>query len=132
MMKYLSELPMFRTLIDGPYEEARDLYKSLLAVKEKPHVMDRETLDRAIILYEKEQDMDTYFEEQLRRWKNTNPDKVTSQELVRLEKVRARYECLGRDIISLSKELKMGCIDSILEMDAAEAGLNFMMGNFKL
>ncbi len=128
----ISDLPMIRLLIDGPLEEAKTLYADLFSAKDKPHVLDKQTLDWAIDLYEREHEMDSYFKEQLWRWKNDNPDKETAKELLRLEQARRLYSELGSSIISLSKELRKGCIDSILDMDDAELGLNFLMGHLKL
>ena len=113
----ISDISVIRPLIDGPLEESEQLYKDFLSAKDKPYILDRETLDRAIDVYEKERDMDYYFKEQFRRWRQEDPDQDTSVELDRLEAVRERYDTLAINIINLCKELKKGCIDRILEMD---------------
>jgi len=127
----ISNLPLMCKMIEEPLKEAEGLYKNLQEAKDKPQVMDDETVDRAIDLYTKEMEMDWVYEEQLKRWLSESPDEKTKREIIRLQEQRKRYKEVANAIIALGKKLKEGTIDRIKELNDAELGLRAFLGGFK-
>jgi hypothetical protein len=64
----ISRLPEIATAIDGMLEMAEEQYRTLLEVRERPHVLDDSTVGSVIEVFTKESEDLWLYEEQLRRW----------------------------------------------------------------
>lgn len=121
----ISMLSTIAMLINKQYEHANDQYKVLYAAKDKPHVLDNETVDRSIKLYESEKEYVEIFKKQLSIWRREKLNKYQDTEITKLEEKIVKNEKIVNDTLELSKTLRKGTIDEILKMDDAELALKF-------
>lgn len=128
----ISALPVIATLIDGQLQDVEAQHATLLEARDKPHVLDDETLDRAIRLYTAMRDDVCLFDEQLNRWRKEQLTGAQRQEVERLTGCMQRLRKAIDDILVLVGELRKGTIDRILEMSDEEAGIAFLAGKLKL
>lgn len=89
--KPLSMIPTIASIIDREVENFEYLYKMLGEAKEKPHVMDDMTLNRAISNHRKYLEGAWVYDEQLTRWKKENPTGDQSREIERLTGQMIKY-----------------------------------------
>ncbi len=126
----LSMLPTLGPHIDGMLEADQEQYATLLEAKPKPHVLDNATVDRVIRAFTTQRDDLSLFDEQLRRW-GIEPKLTQAQraEITRLKQQMATLRQANTDVLKLAEELKKGTIEHILEMDDAELGMRFLLGD---
>ncbi len=128
----LSMIPTIASIIDGEVENFEDLYKNLCEAREKPHVMDDMTLERAISNHRKYLEGAWVYDEQLTRWKKENPTGEQSREIERLTGQMVKYRNMCKDIIAVSEEVKKGSINRILEMSDEEVAIAVLTGKLKM
>jgi hypothetical protein len=63
----LTALPLVASLIDGELADAREHQATLLAVRDRPYVLDDATVERSIKLHTEQRDFLGVFAEQLAR-----------------------------------------------------------------
>jgi hypothetical protein len=100
--------------------------------REKPHVMDDMTLNRAISNHRKYLEGAWVYDEQLTRWKKENPTGDQSKEIERLTGQMVKYRKMCEDIIAVSEEVKKGSINRILEMSDEEVAIAVLTGKLKM
>ena len=128
----LSDIALVAEVMDGMLDDSREQYETLIPVKDKPHVLDDETVERIERLYnERADEFLDYFDEQLVRWRGQSPHNMQSLEIARLTQVLSELKRLNDQILNLAAELKKGTINRILEKSDAELGLEFLMGKHK-
>ena len=111
----ISKLAFFEELLSGSIEEAENLYKGLELAKDRPHVLDNETLDRAYKLYTSELEMEEALYNQVNRWlEDKSLKESTVKDIYLLRDQRKKFSNLCRKILSLTKELKKGSINNIM------------------
>jgi len=128
----LSMIPKIASIIDEEVENFEALYKMLCEAREKPHVMDDMTLDRAISNHKKYLEGAWVYDEQLTRWKKENPTGDQSREIERLTGQMVKYRKMCEDIIAVSEEVKKGSINRILDMSDEEVAIAVMTGKLKM
>lgn len=99
--------------------------------KPKPNVLDDENVDACTKTYTNQAFYIECHERQGAKWLKeavTEQQKNDTQKF--LDKCK-ELRGLNKKILSLLTELRKGTINRILEMDDAELGLRFMMGNIK-
>ena len=128
----LNMIPTIASIIDGEVKNFKDLYKMLCEAREKPHVMDDITLNRAIGNHRKYLEGAWVYDEQLTRWKKENPTGDQSREIERLTGQMVKYRKMCEDIIAVSEEVKKGSINRILEMSDEEVAIAVMTGKLKM
>jgi hypothetical protein len=121
----ISMLETIAMLIDKQFEHADEQYELLYKAKSKPHVLDNETVDRSIRLYEDEKKYLEIFNNQLSVWRKEKLNTYQENELTRLENQMAKNEKIVNSTLNLAKELRKGTIDEILEMDEIELAIKF-------
>jgi len=121
----ISMLRTIAMLIDKQYEHANEQYKLLYKAKDKPHVLDNETVDRTIRLYEDEKEYLEISKNQLSIWRKESLNSYQENEITRLENQMVKNEKIVNDTLNLAKELRKGTIDEILKMDDVELALKF-------
>ena len=125
----LSMLPTLGPHIDGMLEADQEQYATLLEAKPKPHVLDNATVERVIRVFTTQRDDLALFDEQLRRWGLLHLTEAQRAEITRLKKQMARLRQVNTDMLTLAEELKKGTIETILDMDDAELGLRWLLGD---
>jgi hypothetical protein len=123
----LGMIPVIADLIDGMVDESTTQIGLFTEALGKPHVMDDAIIDRALRLYGERVHFIEIDCEQLRRWRNENPDARQRREIDRLETQISRLRQMNAHILSLAAEIRKGTINRILEKDDAELGLEFLL-----
>lgn len=123
----LAALPLIASLIDGELADGQEHYASLLAVRDRPHVLDDATLERSLKLHTEQRDFLWVFAEQLARWRNEQPTEAQRRELDRLEGQLERLQAVLEDILKLAAELKQGTIERVLAKNDLELGIEALM-----
>lgn len=127
----LSMLPLIAAIIDGQVETANEQYGNLLRARDRPHVLDDDTVQRVVTLFTDELEFLPIHREQLARWSSAHPTPVQRREIERLSSQLDRIEPVLRDVLSLARELASGTIDTILRMPDGELGLAMCEGRMK-
>jgi hypothetical protein len=64
----ISQLPLLTSMVDTVLENTEDQYQTFVSIKERPHVLDDDIVNRAIRLYQAQIDDVWFYEEQFSRW----------------------------------------------------------------
>lgn len=129
----INTLDMFFKMASNQLSQVKEQYDSLLAVKDKPHVLDDQIIERVIKCYTDQKELLTPERKQFEKWEKEEKLSTTQK-----EKINKAYEIIDKkgkiidDILLLSKELEKGTIDKIMAKDDIELGLEFLMKGFKL
>ena len=119
----LTALPLIASLIDGELADGQEHHASLLAVRDRPYVLDDATVERTIKLHAEQRDFLGVFAEQLARWRNEQPTDAQRRELDRLEGQLQRLRAVLTNILGLAEELQQGTIEQVLAKSDLELGL---------
>jgi hypothetical protein len=101
----LAALPRIASLIDGELADGQEHYATLLAVRDRPHVLDDAAVERSIKLHTEQRDFLWVFAEQLARWRKEHPTDAQRRELDRLEGQLERLRKVLGDILALAEEV---------------------------
>lgn len=119
----ISQLPLLATTLAGILENTEEQLQQFNEIRDKPHVLDDATVQRAQRLYRVQlQDMDLY-ENQADIWLAENP---TGSQQTMLDKVLMQIgQIRGQSqiILDLLAEIEAGTIDRIMAMTDEEVGL---------
>ncbi len=128
----IEQLPMISQIFDEGIMGTQSHYSDLLKAKPKPHVLDDETVDSCIRLYKNQMVHVECFEREGEKWlkesRTTKNESDAENFLLKNKQLRK----LTEDTLLLLDELRKGTIDRIREMDDAELGLRYLMGEIKL
>ena len=127
----LSMLPTVLAVIADELESAEELHASLVAARDRPHLLDDATIHRAIRLCESQQALVPTYREQLGRWRQASPSLSQREALKRLASHIARYERVVRESLSLAQTMAAGTIDTLLGLDDGELGMAVFEGRMK-
>jgi len=123
----LTALPLIASIIDGELADGQEHHATLLAGRDRPHVLDDATVERSIKLHTEQRDFVWVFAEQLARWRNEYPTDAQRRELDRLEGQLERLRVVLNDILQLAGELKQGTIERVLAKSDLELGIEALM-----
>jgi len=124
----LSSLPLIARLIDDGVRDAESQEKLLLEGKDKPYVFDDDMVRRIKRVHSEKLDFINIYLEQIERWKKETLTMDQNFELMRLIKQCERLKVLTTSILDLAEEIGKATIDKIMDMDDAEVGLRFLLG----
>lgn len=124
----ISALPTIAYAIDGMYAGVEQQYPTLLEAKQRPYVLDNATVNRVVNVYTQQQQDLWLFEEQLKRWQAQPLTPSQQQEVTRLEGQLEKLRQHLAAILSVAEELKQGTIETVLEKDDLELGIDFLSG----
>ena len=123
----LTALPLIASLIDGELADAQEHHATLLAVRDRPYVLDDATVERSIKLHTEQRDFLWVFAEQLARWRHERPSDAQRRELDRLEGQLERLRAVLSDILKLADELQQGTIERVLAKSELELGIETLL-----
>ena len=123
----ITALPLIASIIDGELADGQEHYASLLAVRDRPHVLDDAIVERSIKLHTEQRDFLGVFAEQLARWRNEQPSFAQSRELDRLEEQIERLRVVLSAILALAEELQQGTIERVLAKSDLELGIEALL-----
>lgn len=116
---------------EGQYEASLDQLNNLKQVRLKPHILDKETIERIIKLHQSQNKDSWVFFEQCKKWRSENPTQDELKLISRIEKSIHQLEETNIEIITLANDLKDKTIDHILEQDDFALGLDYLMGQLQ-
>ncbi len=123
----LTALPLIASLIDGELADGQEHHATLLAVRDRPHVLDDATVERSIKLHTEQRDFLGVFAEQLARWRYERPTDAQCRELDRLEGQLERLRVVLNAILELAEELQQGTIERVLAKSDLELGIEALL-----
>ena len=123
----ITALPLIASLIDGELADGQEHHASLLAVRDRPHVLDDATVERSLKLHTEQRDFLGVFAEQLARWRHEQLSSAQCRELDRLEGQLERLRTVLSDILELAEELRQGTIEQVLAKSDLELGLEALL-----
>lgn len=123
----LTALPLIASLIDGELADGQEHHATLLAVRDRPYVLDDATVERSIKLHTEQRDFLGVFAEQLARWRHEHPTDAQRRELDRLEGQIELLRVVLTDILELAKELQQGTIERVLAKSDLELGIEALL-----
>jgi len=126
----ISMLPTISNAIDGMLESAKEQYNTLMIAKEKPHVLDDDTVDRILKVFGEQNDMLWVWEEQLSRWTKEASNANQRDEIERLKKQLQELVNTDKSIVSIAEYIKENTIEKVLAKDDLELGIEAMQGKF--
>lgn len=125
----IESLAMIAKHIDGMLQADREQYETLLEAKPKPYVLDDYTINRVIAAFTTQRKNFGLFDEQLRRWQ---AGALTDDQRCEVERLVEQMRLLRENnekVLQLCNELKQGTIENTLNMNDAELGLRFLLGD---
>lgn len=118
--------------IEGMAEQAladtADQHATLAQARNRPHVLDDATLERARRVYLEQADFADIYVEQARRWSELDLEEDQQTRVEVLSERAARLRTDTTAILHLIDELAHGTIDQVLATSDAELGLQALLG----
>ena len=125
-------IPTYLFLVKGQSEEAMDMLPTLKKVKDKPHVLCDNDVQRILKLYTEQLDTNWIFIEQCKKWRGQSPNDDQLKLIREIEDHAYNYEPIAKQILALAKFIENNTIDKILEKDDGELALEVLTGKRKL
>ena len=122
----LAALPLIASLIDGELADGQEHQATLLAVRDRPYVLDDAIVERSIRLHTEQRGFLGVFAEPLTRWRHEQPSSAQRRELDRLQEQLERLRAVLSAIFALAEELQQGTIERVLAKSDWERGLEAM------
>jgi len=123
----ITALPVIASLIDGELADGQEHQATLLAVRDRPYVLDDATVERSIKLHAEQRDFLGVFAGQIARWRHEHPTDAQRRELDRLEGQLERLRAVLTAILALAEELKQGTIERVLAKSDVELGIEALL-----
>jgi hypothetical protein len=127
----ISQLPLLASMVDGILENTEEQYQTFSEVKDKPHVLDDDIVNRATKLYQAQIDDLCFYEQQFERWQAESLTPGQRAEVERLNAQLPRIKELSQAILELMSEMKDGTINRIMGKSDLELGFEFFLKNLK-
>jgi hypothetical protein len=113
----VATLPIFGEMIEGKLSAARDMQFLLNRARNKPHVLDDETVDRIVRLYSEQRDDHWFLEHQLNRWRDEELDQEQAARVQELIGMAGELQENNQAILDLVGSIQGMTIEKILAMD---------------
>lgn len=127
----ISYLSLFATALNGDLSAVREQYETLLPAKDKPAVLDDETVDRIIRLHEEKNTFIDNYQRQFELW---HKEKLTPIQFIVLEDLEEKLPLLKEvndKVLKLAYEIQPYTIDKIMAMKPEEFALLHLSGKLK-
>ncbi len=123
----ISEMPLIAGMIDEALDDTRDHIKTLTEASTRPHVMDDATVDRIDRVHAEQMEFVDIYAEQIDRWRNERPSVSQTRELDRMEEQNRKLRDATTAVLALSREIRKGTIDRVMEKSDLELGLEAVL-----
>ena len=123
----ISEMPLIASMIDEALEDTRAQIKTLTEASTRPHVMDDATVDRIDRVYAEQMEFVDIYAEQIVRWRTESRSVHQTNELDRMEETNRELREATTIVLALSRELRRGTIDRVMERSDIELGLEAVL-----
>ena len=128
----LSFIPAFAGQVDELIEILEAQLKSFLPAKNKPHILDDQTIHRASSAFKQNAEYIQLYQEQADKWIREAQTDSHRQALSLLNEKLSKARKLNVELVALVEELGKGTIDKVLAKDDLELALEFLSGKSKL
>lgn len=128
----LSFIPAFSSQIDELVDILEAQSKSFLPARNKPHVLDDQTISRALSTFKQNAEYIQLYQEQIDKWIREAQTESHRQALALLNDKLSKARKLNVELVALVEELGKGTIDKVLAKDDIELALEFLSGKIKL
>lgn len=120
----ISAMPLIARMIDQSLEDTREQIETFTEALARPHVLDDATIDRIIDrVYGEQMDFVNIYAEQIGRWRNERPSDHQARDLDRMEEQNRQLRDTTTAVLALSRDLRKGTIERIMEKSDIELGL---------
>jgi hypothetical protein len=123
----ISKMPLIARMIDEALEDTRAHIKTLTETSARPHVMDDATVDRIDRVHADQMEFVDIYAQQIGRWRNERPSVNQSRELDRMEEQNRQLRDATTAVLALSRELRKGTIERVMEKSDIELGLEALL-----
>ena len=127
----ISYLSLFATALNGDLSSVKEQYTTLLPAKDKPSVLDDETVNRIIRLHEEKSEFIENYKRQFKIWRK---EQLTPSQLIVLEDLEEKLPKLKEvndKVLKLAYEIQPYTIDKIMAMKPEELALLHLSGKLK-
>lgn len=121
-----SMLPTILMISEGQLESSKEQLINMEAVKDKPHVLDDEIINRSLKLYNEQNEDVNAFLEQCRRWKEQSPNSRQLAQIQQVEDCNKKLLEINTQILSIIDRCKDHTINKILEKSDLELGCDLL------
>ena len=118
-------------IVDGELESNEAVLALLQAARERPQMLDGETIERAIRMCNGQMEFVPIYREQLARWREASPSAAQRNGIERLALQLDRHVQVLDELLMLTRELQGDTIDAIMRMGDAELALAVLTGRIK-
>jgi len=115
-------------LTRGNLESSKEQLENMQKVKNKPHVLDDEMIDRSICLYTAQNEDNDVILQQCNIWKKETLTEVQLYQVEEIEKLTRELITINNEILDIVAYCKDKTIDNILEKDDLELALEALTG----
>ena len=126
----ISFFPMFEQALHGDFEACEEQYQNLIQAKDKPYLLDDETVQRLIKVHEEKKEYISFYGPQFKRWREQPISNQQSQRLKKLEDKLPKLKELNEKVLELAYHISEFTIDKIVDMDPLQLALFEMGGVF--
>jgi ribosomal protein L16 Arg81 hydroxylase len=119
----ISALPLLVSAIAGMLEGTEEQHRLLLEARQRPYVLDDDTVARMRRVFGAQAEDHWLFEEQLRRWSGEQLTTDQRRAVDRLTRELASLYEATRSVLALADELKDRTIESLLAKSDLQVGL---------
>jgi len=128
----IGRLPFIAHAIDGMLEAVEEQHSLLAQARPRPHLLDDATVARVTAVFTQQSDDLWLYEEQLRRWRDTELTATERGEVERLSGQIERLRTAFTEILSLAAELKHGTLEQVLAKNDIELAMEWLSGQRQL
>ena len=115
-------------LTRGNLESSKEQLENMQKVKNKPHVLDDEMIDRSIRLYTAQNEDNDIILQQCNIWKKETLTEVQLYQVEEIEKLTRELITINNEILEIVDYCKDKTIDNILAKDDLELALEALTG----
>jgi len=119
----ISAIPLIANMIEQALEGTREQIETLTEASARPHVMDDATVDRIDRVYAEQMEFVDIYAEQIGRWRSERPSVHQARDLDRMEEQNLKLRQATSAVLALSRELRKGTIERVMEKSDIELGL---------
>jgi hypothetical protein len=125
-------LPFYIEMSERQYKASIEQLNNLNQVMSKPHILNKDTVERIIRIHTSQNDDSWVFFEQCKKWRTEKPTQDELKLIAGIEKNAAKLEEVNNEIIALANSLKDITIEAILDKDDIEFGLEYLLQATKI
>jgi hypothetical protein len=125
-------IPTVLKITDDSVVEAKEQLARIKIVKERPHILDDDLVERSLKLYKEQNDDSAYFLQQCSFWRKEKLSELQLAQVQEIENCTHLLTDINNQLIAIFEYCKNYTIDKILAKDDLELALDFLAGKTPL